>query len=164
MASAGPWWIIGFVCEILWAGLWTQTLGSYVIASFVLQMAGLLSFAIGYGVLMNATADHAKELNRAVSLPSYIFFFIPTAMNLAWLTIGACIGFLTIISNYAQDFADKDGIQILAVILVVSVTFVGMLIEGFHASIFYGLTLIWTISGIYVNKRDSEYGKYLKHY
>lgn len=123
-------------------------------------MAGLLAFAIGYGVLMRATADHAREANRAVSTPSYLLFYIPTAMNLAWLTIGTCIGLLTIVSNYAPKVATQNGMQILAVIFVVLVTFVGMLIEAFHASIFYGLTLIWTFTGIYISKKsDTNYSK-----
>ncbi|GMH40026.1 hypothetical protein BSKO_07930 [Bryopsis sp. KO-2023] len=159
--AIGPWWVIGFACQILWLILWVQNVGATFIISLGLQVAGLISFAIAYGLLMKMTSQQSKK--KSVSAPSYIFFYIPTVMNLAWLTMASCIGLLAIISHYNKDVDQSDGehstwMQVFAVILAALVTFVGLLIEGFHVSIFYGLTLIWTFTGLYIKAEKNKNG------
>jgi hypothetical protein len=76
---------------------------------------------------------------------AYAFFFVPTAINAAWLSVATGLGALVLAGALGiSTRADT----VLAILLLLAACLLGLFVLVTQRDGFYGLTLVWALSAI----------------
>ncbi|KAK9843986.1 hypothetical protein WJX81_001126 [Elliptochloris bilobata] len=145
--AIGYGWVLGWLFEMAWQLLFLllSPLGMWL-CLFAL-LAAFVSFA--------ATLRNLYRLKHACGPLSnvllYAFFFLPTSVNTAWLSVASGLGALIVPVSYGIT----DNMDIYTVVVAAVITVLGIAVVHKERDSAYGLTLVWALVAVYGHQTHS---------
>eukprot|EP01023_Acetabularia_acetabulum_P038491 TRINITY_DN3691_c0_g1_i2.p1 TRINITY_DN3691_c0_g1~~TRINITY_DN3691_c0_g1_i2.p1 ORF type:complete len:278 (+),score=35.46 TRINITY_DN3691_c0_g1_i2:71-904(+) len=139
-------WILGWICETLWQYFFNRADNIGFIISMVLIIAAA---AIFQGILFSIWSlgkDHMEQFKNSEGILCFLFFFLGTSLNAAWLTPASSINVVVLFLNFG---AANQTLIAVSILLAVLVTLLGMFWAYYRYEVPYVLVLVWAFYGIY---------------